>query len=62
MQRQRWARIALEAFEGADWKVEPNPELPANPVELPPVAGSGLANLIIELIKAIFAWLKGLKK
>jgi hypothetical protein len=57
-ERQRWARIALEAYEAADWKAEPSPELPANPVELPPAAGQW----VIDLIKALFEWIKGLRK
>ena len=56
--RKRWARIALEAYESADWKVDPAPELPANPVDLPPAAGQW----IVDLIKALIDWIKGLRK
>jgi hypothetical protein len=60
-ERQRWARIALEAYEAADWKAieaEPVPEVPVAPQIVP----DNWLGALIEIIKALFEWIKGLRK
>lgn len=52
-ERQRWAKIALEAYEGADWKAEPTEPAPPN---VPP------DNWLVGLIKFIIDFIKGLRK
>jgi hypothetical protein len=56
-ERQRWARIALDAFEAATGKpAQPVPSTPAPAPPEPPV------NWLAALINLLLAFLKGLRK
>ena len=55
-ERQRWAKIALDAYEQHGWeaaKDEPAPEVPAAP-EQPPMGLAGVLAAIVKFILSLF--------